>query len=384
LIEAGSAMEFALTAEQQNLRDTAKVFLAVRRPDVHAWPEIVTMGWLDAELGGVELAVLAEESGYALAPARWFTTAALAQPAYLAAGRNITAAATLAWAEPPMPIPLGAAGPVRCRAAAEPGRCGLTGHKRWVPEASTVDETVVLAGDASGVALYRVDLVAHRDAVRELSTVDSTRPVAELRLAATPAEQLVGAEQTPAVLRHIRARAYTMLSAEALGVARRALDLAVDYAGTRTQFGRPIGAYQGVAHRLADAYTAQELTRSLVYRAAWTVDSTAPGEVAPDTDEAVLAAVVAAKQAAMLCCETAIQVLGGVGFTWEHPLRPLYRRAQWLAAFDGSPAAHRAELAALVLDRPATEGPAQPMTAGPARPATEKPVATAGSASAAS
>jgi acyl-CoA dehydrogenase len=128
-------------------------------------------------------------------------------------------------------------------------------------------------------------------------------------------------------------------------VAQRALDLAVEHARSRTQFDRPIGSYQGVSHRLATSYTALELARSLAYRAAWCVAADAA-----ETDEAVASAIVSAGTAAVDGCENAIQSMGGMGFTWNHPLHRFYKRAQWIAGFDGFATAHRADLAVLLLD----------------------------------
>ena len=111
-------------------------------------------------------------------------------------------------------------------------------------------------------------------------------------------------------------------AAEALGVAQRALDLGVEHAKTRVQFGKPIGTYQAVSHPLAQTYTDVELARSLVYWAAWCV--------AEDDERAPLAAAAAkafATEAAVAACERSIQVHGGIGFTWEHPLHRFYKRA---------------------------------------------------------
>jgi alkylation response protein AidB-like acyl-CoA dehydrogenase len=153
-----------------------------------------------------------------------------------------------------------------------------------------------------------------------------------------------------------------MFAAEAVGVAQRALDLAVEYAGVRTQFGRPIGSYQAVSHRLADAAVGVQLARSLAYRAAWCVQTDSA-----DADDAVLYATVAARNGALGSCESAVQTFGGIGFTWAHPLHRLYRRARWIAAFDGATTAYRAELAALLIDQaPPTTRRAPTAAAAPA------------------
>ncbi|HEY3577052.1 MAG TPA: acyl-CoA dehydrogenase family protein [Gaiellaceae bacterium] len=133
-------------------------------------------------------------------------------------------------------------------------------------------------------------------------------------------------------------------AAEALGIAQRALDLGVEHAKTRTQFAKPIGTYQAVSHPLAQTYTDVELARSLVYWAAWCV--------AEEDERAVVAAAAAkafATEAAVAACERSIQVHGGIGFTWEHPLHRFYKRALWLEGFGIRPAELRQEVAAGLL-----------------------------------
>jgi alkylation response protein AidB-like acyl-CoA dehydrogenase len=155
-------------------------------------------------------------------------------------------------------------------------------------------------------------------------TVDPTRPVSRVEA------------ETP----RFRAAA----AAEALGVAQRALDLGVEHAKTREQFGKAIGTYQAVSHPLAQTYTDVELSRSLVYWAAWCV--------ADDDDRAPLAAAAAkafATEAAVAACERSIQLHGGIGFTWEHPLHRFYKRALWLEGFGRRPAELRLEVADALL-----------------------------------
>jgi Acyl-CoA dehydrogenase, C-terminal domain len=135
------------------------------------------------------------------------------------------------------------------------------------------------------------------------------------------------------------------LSLEAVGIAQKALDLAVEHAKTREQFGRKIGVYQAVSHALANTYVETELARSLAYWAAWCV---------AEDDEQLPIAVAAAKSycgdAAVAACERSIQVHGGMGFTWEHVLHHYYKRALWIQAFGGYAREHRAKVAAWLLD----------------------------------
>lgn len=135
------------------------------------------------------------------------------------------------------------------------------------------------------------------------------------------------------------------LALEAVGIASKALELSVEYAKSREQFGRPIGVYQAVSHRLVDTYVETELARSLAYWAAWSVDQ---------GDEQAAVAVAAAKSyaadAAVAACERAIQVHGGIGFSWEHVLHTYYKRAMWIEAFGGYGPAQREIVAAALLD----------------------------------
>ena len=135
------------------------------------------------------------------------------------------------------------------------------------------------------------------------------------------------------------------LALEASGIARRALELAVEHAKTREQFGRKIGVYQAVSHPLANTYVEAELARSLAYWAAWCV-----AENDGQTAIAVAAAKSYAGDAAVAACERAIQVLGGIGFTWEHPLHTYYKRALWIQAHGGYSREQRAKIAAWLLD----------------------------------
>ena len=136
-----------------------------------------------------------------------------------------------------------------------------------------------------------------------------------------------------------------VLSLEAVGIARRALEMGVEHARTREQFGRAIGVYQAVSHQLADTYIETELARSLAYWAAWCVAE--EEELAP---VAVAAAKAYAGDAAVAACERSIQVHGGIGFTWEHVLHRYYKRALWIQAYGGYARKHRARVAAWLLD----------------------------------
>jgi alkylation response protein AidB-like acyl-CoA dehydrogenase len=143
----------------------------------------------------------------------------------------------------------------------------------------------------------------------------------------------------------VRRRLLAALALEAVGIGSRAVELAVAYAGEREQFGRKIGSYQAISHALVDGYVAVELGRSLAYWAAWCV-----AEADEHAGVACAAAKSQATEAAVLACETSIQAHGGIGFTWEHPLHRLYKRALWLEGALGYGREQRAEVASFLLD----------------------------------
>ena len=243
-----------------------------------------------AGLSFLEEAVLLEELGRALYPGPYFSTVALALPAL-----------------PPEELSRVASGEARWSAEVE----GL------VPDLALVDRVVTTEGAAPAEG-------------ETLETMDSTRRLG--RLAPGPRDPLPGGIDRP--------RLRAALALEAVGIAQRALEYGIAHAKERHQFGKSIGVYQAVSHSLVDAFMATELARSLAYWAAWCV-----AESDPEQGAASAAAKAYASEAAVSACERSIQVLGGIGFTWEHPLHRYYKRAQWLQAFDGFPAAQRAEVA---------------------------------------
>jgi alkylation response protein AidB-like acyl-CoA dehydrogenase len=206
-----------------------------------------------------------------------------------------------------------------------------------------VEETLLL--EEMGYALYPGPYLAHvagtngsielnglaygADRGEPVESVDPARPLVRV-------DRGNGSPETP--------RLRAAMAGEAVGIAQRALELGVAYAKTREQFGRPIGVYQAVSHQLADTYADVELARSLAYWAAWCV--------AEGDEQATVAAAAAkafATEAAVAACERSIQVHGGIGFTWEHPLHRFYKRALWLEGFGVRPAQLRAEVAAALL-----------------------------------
>jgi alkylation response protein AidB-like acyl-CoA dehydrogenase len=295
-------MQFAFTEEQDQLRQEARSFLR-DRPEP-SWAELRDLGWLGVsapeELGGaglgfLEEAVLFEELGRALYSGPYFATIGLALPA------------------------LGEEQLARVAAGEERWSAEIDG---LVPDLASVDWVVTDGGAA-------------RAEGETLATVDETRPLG--RLASGDRAPLTGTLD--------RSRTLAALACEAVGIAQKALDLGVEHANNRQQFGKPIGVYQAVSHKLADTYVETELARSLAYWAAWCVAE--KDEQAP---VAAAAAKAYAAEAAVAACERAVQVHGGIGFTWEHDLHRYYKRSQWIEAFWGFPAALRAEVAASLLE----------------------------------
>ena len=305
-------MDFTFTPEQNALREQARAFLAAN-PEP-SWRELAELGWTSVSIaeedGGagltfVEEAVLFEELGRALYRGPFFATIALTLPALPSDLRAEVASGETSWTL--------AFGPL-------------------VPDLDTADRVAIVGGDG----IYELE-----GAERELlATTDETRPLGVVR-GGEPGLRLADA----GVLDEIRSRSLAALAIEACGVARRALEYAIEHAQTREQFGKPIGVYQAVSHPLADAYTRVELARSLSLWAAWCV--------AEGDEQAAIAAAAAkafAAETAVRVCETAIQVHGGIGFTWEHVLHRLYKRALWIESFAASGSTLRAEVAASLLD----------------------------------
>jgi len=346
-------MDFAFSEEQEQLRAAARDYLTDRYPaarivsladsdagwDPSSWRELADLGWLDPDLGMLEHAVLAEETGNTLLPAPWWAGIGLAWPLLddelrkaISAGER---SATVAWAEPGGPATLDAAAWGSATSADSGG--ALTGTKLVVPDLTSVSDVVVVAADG----LYAVDLVANPDVVGARSTMDRTRRLGELHLAGTPARKLDVPLDAVAIAKR---QALALLACESVGIAQRALDLAAEHAKERQQFGRVIGTYQGVSHRVSNTFVAVQLARSMAYWAAWAVSADDP-----EADLAVAGAKVSAGEGAVFACEQSIQVHGGIGFTWEHILHRYYKRAQWNNGFEGTGRVHRAVIADRVL-----------------------------------
>lgn len=347
-------MDLGYTAEQALFRETVRGFVADRLPperlaeiadgdegwDPALWKEAAGLGLAGvsvpeahggAGLGFVEEAVVAEELGRGVFPGPWLGSVVLAQPALGAAPDLLRAIA----AGDGVATLVGLGRPLPSEGSA------ITGQAAHVVDLGAADLLVVAASGG----LFAVD----RDASewRVLPTVDGTRRLGIVGFEGTPGRPLATGDRAARLLRTTRTRALAALASEAVGVAARAVELAVGYAKERHQFGRPIGSFQAVSHQVADAFMDAELARSLAMWAAAAVDAEDPA--APT---AAATAKWFASEAAMRACERAIQVHGGMGFTWEHPLHRCYKRAQWVAWFLATPGELRAEAGSELLSEP--------------------------------
>lgn len=372
-------MDLSLSDEQQQIADSAATFLAEASamPTVRAasqsvdgldrdlWRGIAELGWCGVHLpeavgglglGLVELALLQEQLGRRLACAPFFDSAALAATALrelpdspvargwlqkLAAGEAIGALAP----------PAGAAG----HATAQVSGTGWVLQGDWPQVGSAAIAAVLLlpAQTASGESLlFAVPPDVPGLQVQPLATLDATRRMAAVRASAVelPASGCIGrGEFLDGLLVRVQQLAAIALAAEQVGVGQQCLDLTLTYAAQRSQFDRSIASFQAVKHRCAQMLVALESARSAVYGAACLADT------APDAATLLFHAAqarVAATEAAQFCAREAIQLHGGVGFTWEFDPHLYFRRAQASSQRLGPPSWWLEQVAVQLLDRP--------------------------------
>jgi acyl-CoA dehydrogenase len=226
----------------------------------------------------------------------------------------------------------------------------LNGTKWPVPDGTFCDFAIVVARDGEDTdacALYIVDLNAVGVRRERLTTLDPTRDYARIQFENAPAERLGSTPLTPEDLRALLSRACVPVSFELLGGAQACLDMAVEYAKLRYAFGRPIGSFQAVKHKLADMYIAVELARSNAYFASWTLS----GDVSK-LAVAAAAAQVCTSSAFELCAKENIQVHGGFGVTWEADCHLYLRRSKALASLFGSSGYWKEQIVSELVRRP--------------------------------
>jgi alkylation response protein AidB-like acyl-CoA dehydrogenase len=376
-------MDFAFSEEQEMLRASARDFLTKEVPSSYVrrmmeapdawdgalWRKLAQVGWtglgIPEAYRGVgsflDLVVVLEEAGRALLPGPFLSTMGLAVPALLEAGTETQkeavlgriasgdARATLAFSEP---AGRWDAEGVQLLSAERRGEAWrLDGIKLFVPDAGVADYMVVAArtrpAGEEGVSLFLVEGRPPGLAVTPLETMDMTRRWYEVRFEGVelPAHSLMGtADQGWPALRRALEWAQAALCAEMIGGTQRVLDMSVDYAKTRHQFGKPIGIYQAVSHKLADMLLETESARSATYYAAWAVDADAP-----DRSLAASMAKAYVSDAYRKAAGDGIQVHGGIGFTWEHDMHLYFKRAKASEVSLGDATYHR-ELVAQALD----------------------------------
>jgi len=357
-------MNFDFSDDQKQLRDQARRFLAEKCPpkavravlegnadyDRELWKGLAEMGFLGVaipeEYGGtgaghLELCVIAEEIGRALAPVPFASTVYLAAEALMLAGSEAQkrkwlpaissgeAIGTLALFEG-----TGNPSPQAIKLAAANGT--LTGTKKPVPDGAIADFAIVAArtgssGRETDISLFLVDLKAGGVEAKALQNVDPSRQQAELTFNNAKAEPLGPANEGWSILSRVLDRAAVLIAFEQVGGSDRALEMGRDYALDRIAFGRPIGSFQAVKHLLADMYVSATLARSNCYYGAWALSTNAA-----ELPEAAAAARISATQAFQHCSKNNIQVHGGMGFTWEFDCHLYYRRSNALALSLGS------------------------------------------------
>ncbi len=306
-----------------------------------------------AGLGPVELAIVLEEMGKVLFCGPYISTAVVAAATLLHAADEATrkeilpgiasgaAIATLALAEEsghwdPEAIAM--------RAARDGSAYRLDGVKDYVLDGHLADVVLVAARTDEGLAVFRVDGGAPRLERRPEPPLDLTRKLARLEFSGTPATRVSGPGDASQAIRRVLALAASALAAEQVGGAQRCLDMAVEYAKTRLQFGRPIGSFQAIKHKCADLLVEVEFARSAAYAAAFAA--------AGDDEEELRAAAHLAKsycsEAYFHAAGEGIQIHGGMGFTWEHPAHLYFKRARASSVLFGDPLHHRQKLAAVL------------------------------------
>ena len=313
---------------------------------------VVPTAYGGSGLGPLELLVVAEETGRALLCAPLLSCAVIA-PALILAADDSDAAKTylpeladgalIVTVAPPAPDGGWRPGQTAVRASVGTGGGpAIDGSVSFVPWAAVSDVLFIAARGENGVGWYAVPREQPGVEVTPMETLDQTRPLHRVTFTAAAARSLGAADGAAEVLRRALPLVLVAVAAEAVGVARRVLDMAVEYAKVREQYGRVIGSFQAVKHRCADILLAIEAATSTAYGAALALDR--------GSDDAELLAHLALAQcadAAGYATTENIELHGGIGYTWEHPAHLYYKRALGLACLFGSAAAHRASVVEL-------------------------------------
>ncbi len=361
-------MNFDFSDDQKALRDEARRFLTdkagarvTRRVlddaaisyDKDLWRAVADMGWIGVAipeeyggtgLGRLELCVLAEELGRAVAPIPYSSTVYFLAEALMLAGSDAQKRALLpkiaageaigcfALSEGP-----GAPSPASIKAKFDGGQ--LTGVKIPVTDGDCATHALVVAKEGAGVSLVLAELDQPGVKRTTLKTLDPTRGHAKLEFSSVKAERIGAAGQGWELAEALLDRAAVLLAFEQVGGSQACLEMARDYAKERVAFARPIGSFQAIKHKLAEMYVAIEVARSNAYYGAWALSTEAS-----ELPFAAAAARAAASDAYYLCAKENIQTHGGMGFTWEVDCHLFFRRAKLLAVQAGSPTVWKEKL----------------------------------------
>ena len=371
MIEGAARVGLAFSDEQEELRRTVRRFLEESCPvgevrrlmatevghDPEVWRRLAELGLQGihvpeamggAGMGQVELSIVLEELGRSLACVPYFATVGLAVNALLASGDEAAqrdllprlasgeATGTLAVLEPSGSWDLDA---VATTARREGDGWTLDGVKAFVVDGHTADVLLIAARAPGGLTVFAVEGEAAGMERVPVPELDQTRKLATVELSSTPG-RMVGEEGGAAAwLPRALDLAAVALAAEQVGGAQRCLDMSVEYAKTRQQFGRAIGSFQAIKHRCADMLLRVESARAAAYYAAWAA--------AEDAQElpavASLARAYCSEAYSWVAGET-IQVHGGIGFTWEHDAHLYFKRAKASELLLGDPASHREQM----------------------------------------
>ena len=366
-------MNFAFTEEQEQLRATVRAFLAEKSPETAVRAQMETVRGYDPAVweqmgsqlglmglqiperhGGtgftfVELGIVLEEMGRALVCAPYFSSVVLAANTLLASGDEaamarwlpgIASGATIATLASTEPSGKWDEAGIQMTATAEGGAWSLSGTKTFVLDGHVASLVLVAARTAKGVSIFAVDGAAPGLTRTPLATMDQTRKQARLDFARVPAT-LVGTEGAGwDVMSRVLDLVAVGLAAEQVGGAQRVLEMAVEYAKVRVQFGRPIGSFQAIKHKCADMLLEVESARSAAYYAMWCASQL--------NDELPSVASLAksyCSEAYFHAAAENIQIHGGIGFTWEHPAHLYFKRAKSSELLYGDPTYHRELLA---------------------------------------
>ena len=357
-------MDFGFSEEQEMLRQSARDFLTKESPMTYVrrmmeddrgfsddqWQKMAELGWmgliLPEQYGGsgldfVDMIVVLEEMGRVVLPGPFFSTVILGGVALVEGGSDAQKKdllpklaagklrVTLAQLEPNARWD---ADGIQLEAKKDGGGWKLSGTKLFVPDAHTADVLIVAARTSPGskgaeaISLFLVDAKAPGVTTTLLKTMDQTRKLCEVGFkdVAVGADRMLGAAgQGWKLLDRIIDRGKVGLCAEMCGGAQRVLEMSVEYAKVREQFGKPIGSFQAIQHKCANMLVEVESSKSATYYAAWAV--------ANDVPEAPLAAAMAKAYTSDAYRHTAgegIQIHGGIGFTWEHDMHIYFKRAK--------------------------------------------------------